>query len=187
MVPFPQNRSWLAAPFVVLLAALFLATTAHADSDSHKQRSMTGVWFTKTPPRWIVLYELGTLAGEVGMRWKLEEDENGLVSGFNICHSPNPEEGALGIGGMCMVGARNGSSVVIAESQMINPDVPTFVFNCTHRRGNKARCLGNGLSVQPPVALNGNMTRVKNPGELDNEIIVIDEIREHCANGSRDA
>ena len=31
------------------------------------------------------------------------------------------------------------------------------------------------------------MTHAKNPGELGNEIIVIDEIREHRANGSRDA
>ena len=188
MVPFPKNRSWLAAPFVVFLAALFLATTAHADSDSHKQRPMTGVWFTKTPPRWIVLYELGTLAGEVGMRWKLEEDENGMISGFNIWYAPNPEEGAPGIGAMCMVGARNGSQVVISEAGIFNatgPLVPSFEFECKRGKGNRARCVGNGFSVQPPVALSGNMKRVKHPGpQTELAGFILAEIRSFCATGA---
>ena len=110
-----------------------------------------------------------------------------MITGFNIWHSPNPQEGPLAIGAMCMVGARNGSSVVISEAGLFNqtgPLVPSFEFECRHGGKNKARCLGNGFSVQPPVALTGNMKRLKNP-EPQSEIegFVIDDIRLRCGSG----
>lgn len=187
----PQNRSWLTALLLVPLAALFLTTAAHADDDDGDRRSMTGVWVTTSPAWWIVRYELGVLAGDVQMRWELDEDENGLISGFNIWHAPNPEEGSLGIGAMCMVGARNGSRVVISESGIFNqetvggPLVPSFEFECRRGWGAKARCVGNGFSSQPPVALTGNMKRLKHPGpETELAGFALAQIREFCATGN---
>ena len=120
---FFLNRTWLTALLIMPLAALFLTTAAYADDDDDdrgNRRSMTGVWVSTAPAWWVVRYELGVLAGDVQMRWELEEDENGLINGFNIWHAPNPEEGVLGIGAMCMVGARNGSHVVISEAGIFN-------------------------------------------------------------------
>ena len=86
-----------------------------------------------------------------------------------------------------MVGARNGSSVVISESGLFNatgPLVPSFEFECRRGRNDKARCLGNGFSVQPPVALSGNMKRLKNPDpQFEFEGFAIDEIRSLCESG----
>ena len=183
-----KNRPRFTALVLVPLAAVFLTTVSQADDDADDdRRSMTGVWVTSAPAWWIVRYELGALSGSVQMRWELEEDENGMISGFNIWHAPNPEEEALGIGAMCMVGARNGSQVVISEAGIFNetgPLVPSFEFECKRGKGQRARCVGNGFSVQPPVALSGNMKRLKRPGpETELAGFLLDEVRSFCATG----
>ena len=183
-----KNRPWLTALVLIPLATAFLTTSSQADDEEEEdRRSMTGVWVTSAPAWWIVRYELGALSGSVQMRWELEEDENGMISGFNIWYAPNPEEGAPGIGAMCMVGARNGSQVVISEAGIFNatgPLVPSFEFECKRGKGNRARCVGNGFSVQPPVALSGNMKRLKHPGpETELGDLVLDEVRSFCATG----
>ncbi|MDG2335028.1 MAG: hypothetical protein P8Q97_12440 [Myxococcota bacterium] len=183
-----SRGSWLTVLFLALLVPLFIAGSAPADDDDRDgKKSMTGVWVSSPPAWWVVRYDGGTFSGDVQMRWELEEDENGMITGFNIWHSPNPQEGPLAIGAMCMVGARNGSSVVISEAGLFNqtgPLVPSFEFECRHGGKNKARCLGNGFSVQPPVALTGNMKRLKNPEpQYEIEGFVIDDIRLRCGSG----
>ncbi len=83
---------------------------------------------------------------------------------------------------MCMVGARDGSRVVITEASVLNRLLPTFEFSCTHRKGRRARCLGSGLSDQPPVALQGKMVRVKNSARRDDDLVdlAIDAVRDFC-------
>ena len=117
------------------------------------------------------------------MRWELEEDANGMISGFNIWYSPSVSGGPGTRGAMCMVGARDGSRVVITESSVQDRLLPTFEFTCTHRKGRHARCLGAGFSDQPPVALRGGMTRVKDPAERDTNLPgwVIGEVRDFCS------
>ena len=93
----------------MVLFATGLAMTASAGPSEAREakRSMTGVWVSNPPASWVVRYEGGTLAGSTLMRWELEEDENGLISGFNIWHSPLLEVGVPQVGAYCMVGARN--------------------------------------------------------------------------------
>ena len=183
-----QKGSWLTVLFLALLVPLFIATSSPADDDDRDgDKSMTGVWVSSPSAWWVVRYAGGTFSGDVQMRWELEEDENGMITGFNIWHSPNPQDGPLAIGAMCMVGARNGSSVVISEAGLFNetgPLVPSFEFECRRGRKDKARCLGNGFSVQPPVALNGNMKRLKNPDpQFELAGFAIDDIRARCGSG----
>ena len=173
----------------MVLFATGLAMTASAGPSEGREakRSMTGVWVSNSPASWVVRYEGGTLAGGTLMRWELEEDENGLISGFNIWHSPLPEVGVPQVGAYCMVGARNGSNVVISEAGLFSEDgplLPTFEFECKRAGRNKARCLGNGFSSQPPVALTGNMRRLRKADpEFEAVGIVIDEVRDFCTNG----
>jgi len=142
---------------------------------------MTGVWYTKAPAGWIVQTEYGVFSGETQMRWELQEDANGLIQGFNIWHSVDAAEG-LGIGAMCMVGAREGARVVITEASVLDRLLPTFEFSCTQRNGRTARCLGAGFSSQAPVALEGKMTKVKNPAARDASLVdaALDAVRDYC-------
>ena len=179
------NRTGLTALLIISLAALFLTTPAYADDHDSDRRSMTGVCVPTAPAWWVVRYELGVLSSDAHMHWELEKDENCLINGFDIWHAPNPEEGVLGIGAMCMVWARNGLCVVISEAGIFNvtgPLTPSFEFNC--RRGNrdKVRCLGTDFSVQPPVALTGNMKRLKHP-ETEIAGFVLAHVRDFCATG----
>ncbi|MDE0896222.1 MAG: hypothetical protein OSB10_06515 [Planctomycetota bacterium] len=81
-----------------------------------------------------------------------------------------------------MVGARNGSRVVITEASVTNRLLPTFEFSRKHRKGNRARCLGAGFSDQPPVALQGKMVRVKNSASRDENLtnLAIGAVRDFC-------
>jgi hypothetical protein len=165
-----------------LIAAIF-CTAASAQADGDSKKSMTGIWFTASPASWIVQTEVGAYSGATRMRWELEEDANGMISGFNIWYSPSVSGGPGTRGAMCMVGARDGSRVVITESSVEDLLLPTFEFTCTHRKGRHARCLGAGFSDQPPVALRGGMTRVKDPAERDTNLPgwVIGEVRDFCS------
>lgn len=168
-------------PSVILaLGILLVGPAAHSDSKD-TEKSMTGVWFTRAPAGWIVQTELGVFTGDTQMRWELDEDDNGLIQGFNIWYSGNSAED-LGVGAMCMVGARDGSRVVITEASVTNRLLPTFEFSCTHRKGSRASCLGAGFSDQPPVALQGKMVRVKNPARRDENLpdLAIGAVRDFC-------
>lgn len=189
MMSLQKKRSWLRVLVAVLILGGFSAESANADRDSHRnERTMTGVWQTKSPAGWVVQSEFGVFTGDTRMRWELEEDGNGLISGFNLWFSPNPSEGRPSVGAMCMVGARNGRNVVITEARIRDRLLPTFEFECTHRRGNDARCVGNGFASQPPVALTGRMRRVKNPDENAGPVpaVLIAGVRAFCSgNGER--
>ena len=144
---------------------------------------MTGIWFTETPASWVVQTEVGAFSGSTKMRWELQENANGTISGFNIWSSPSIS-GGPGVGGAyCMVGAREGSRVVITEASVEDRLLPTFAFTCTHQKGRHARCLGAGFADQPPVALRGRLTRIKNPASRDADLpgVVISEVRDFCS------
>jgi hypothetical protein len=86
--------------------------------------------------------------------------------------------------------AREGSRVVITEAEVGNILIPTFEFTCTHRKGRRARCLGAGFSDQPPVALRGRMTRLKDPTDRESDLAAhyeedINAVRDSCAGGTR--
>ncbi len=175
----------VAVPFV----AGVLAMSAVADRDHRDdEKAMTGVWLTESPAGWVVQSEAGVFRGDTRMRWELEEDENGLISGFNLWFSPSSvSEGRPSVGAMCMVGARNGRNVVITESRIRDRLVPTFEFECGRRRGDRARCVGNGLASQPPVALTGRMMRLENSDEDAGELPValINAVRTFCSVGGQ--
>ena len=167
----------------LIVAIICPAVSAQASDDS--RRSMTGVWFTKAPASWVYQDQAGVFTGSTSMRWELEEDANGMIRGFNIWYAADAVEGPS-VGAMCMVGARGGSRVVITEAEVDNALLPTFEFTCTHRKGRLARCLGNGFSDQPPVALRGRMNRVKDPTDRDSELAEqyaedINAVRAACA------
>ena len=178
----------VAVPFVAgVLAMSAVADRDHRDDRDH-QKTMTGVWRTESPAGWVVQSEAGVFSGDTRMRWELEEDENGLISGFNLWFSASTvSEGGPSVGAMCMVGARNGGNVVITEAQIRDRLVPTFEFECKHRRGDRARCVGNGLASQPPVALTGRMKRLENPDEGAGELPValIEAVRTFCSVGGQ--
>jgi len=166
-----------------------LAMPAMADRDHREdEKTMSGVWRTESPAGWVVQSEAGVFRGDTQMRWELEEDENGLISGFNMWFSPSSVSGGRpSVGAMCMVGARNGRNVVITESRIRDRLVPTFEFECKHRRGDRARCVGNGLASQPPVALTGRMMRLENSDEDAGELPVplINAVRTFCSVGGQ--
>jgi hypothetical protein len=77
--------------------------------------------------------------------------------------------------------------VVITESRIRDRLVPTFEFECKHRRGDRARCVGNGLASQPPVALTGRMMRLEDSDEDAEELPVglINAVRTFCSVGGQ--
>jgi hypothetical protein len=81
-------------------------------------------------------------------------------------------------GTQCIVGARNLRKVVIAESDLDDPTLATFIFSCERKDRNKLRCLGRTLSSLEPIAMQADLVRLKNPGEVLEPIASLD--REHC-------
>jgi hypothetical protein len=183
-----SQSSWMLLVAVPFLTGV-LAMSAVADRDHRDdEKVMTGVWRTKSLAGWVVQTEVGVFRGDTRMRWELEEDENGLISGFNLWLSPSSVSGQLpAVGAMCMVGARKGSNVVITESRIRDRLVPTFEFECKHRKGDRARCVGNGFASQPPVALTGRMTRKEDSDEDAAELPVglINAVRTFCSVGGQ--
>jgi hypothetical protein len=183
-----SQSSWMLLVAVPFFTGV-LAMSAAADRDHRDdEKVMTGVWRTESLAGWVVQTEVGVFRGDTRMRWELEEDENGLISGFNLWLSPSSVSGQLpAIGAMCMVGARKGSNVVITESRIRDRLVPTFEFECKHRKGDRARCVGNGFASQPPVALTGRMTRKEDSDEDAAELPVglINAVRTFCSVGGQ--
>ena len=123
------------------------------------------------------------------MRWELEEDENGLITGYNSYFSADDEGGSRSRGTLCMVGARIRNRVVLEEAYAVYNGAPTpelstipiFVFDCEASGRKKIRCLGHGLSNIQPTALKATLVRSKRAGEL---FPVPEVAREICQPGS---
>ena len=88
---FRSLRAAVPHLLVLSLSLSLLALPAFADSDSdedEKKKTMTGVWVTRPAAPFVYQdpdgFELGVAAPvkEITlMRWELEEDENGLITG----------------------------------------------------------------------------------------------------------
>ena len=181
-MPFHPARS-LSPALALLLFFLLpsMAAPVHADSDSDEKKTMTGVWLTRPAAPFVYQdpdgFEPGVAAPvkEITlMRWELEEDENGLITGYNTYFSMDDQGGRQSRGTLCMVGARQGSKVLLSEAYAVYggypvPDLSTltiFRFSCERRGGNKLKCLGDGLSSIPPTVLKAVLVRAKQPGDL---------------------
>ncbi len=175
---------------------LLMAAPVSASSDSHKKKTMTGVWLTKPAAPFVYQDPDGFQPGVAApvkeatlMRWKLEEDENGLITGYNTYYSMDNQGGSQSRGTLCMVGARQGSKVLLSEAYAVYdgypvPDQSTltiFRFNCERRGGNKLKCLGDGLSSIPPTVLKAVLVRSKREGDV---IPVPDAARAICQPGA---
>jgi hypothetical protein len=180
----------------LLFSLIFVAMPATADSDSRVKKTMTGVWLTRPAAPFVYQdpdgFDLGVAAPvkEVTlMRWELEEDENGLITGYNTYYSMDDQGGSQSRGTLCMVGARQGSKVLLSEAYAIfngHPvpelsTVTTFRFNCERRGGNKLKCLGDGLASIPPTVLKAALVRSDRLGDV---IAVPEAAREICQPGS---
>lgn len=186
-------RSWLPLfrHFLVLLVVLGIAAPVptSADSDSDDSRSMTGVWLTRPASRFVLQDVGGAVPEATLMRWELEEDENGLITGYNSYFSGDDEGSSRSRGTLCMVGARIGNRVVLEEAYAIYNGVPApelstipiFVFDCHTGGRKKIRCLGHGLSNIQPTALKATLARSRRAGEL---FPVPEAAREICQPGS---
>ena len=169
----------------LLLIAAIGFTAGCGQANGNSDESMTGVWFTQAPASWIVETQVGAFSGSTQMRWELEENSNGTISGFNPWHSPSTSGGPGTGGAYCMLGAREGSRLVITEASVEDRLKGTFSFTCTQLDRLNLRCLGAGFADQPPIALRGQLTREEEPASNDAEIPseVISEVRDFC-NGS---
>lgn len=180
--------------FSLLLMAA--PVSASSDSDNKKKKTMTGVWLTKPAAPFVYQDPDGFQPGVAApvkeatlMRWKLEEDENGLITGYNTYYSMDDQGGSQSRGTLCMVGARQGSKVLLSEAYAVYegypvPDQSTltiFRFNCERRGGNKLKCLGDGLSSIPPTVLKAVLVRSKREGDV---IPVPDAARAICQPGA---
>ena len=172
--------------FVVL--GLGASVSASADSDSRDRRSMTGVWLTRPASQFMLQDVGGPVPEATVMRWELEEDENGLITGYNSYFSADDEGGSPSRGTLCMVGARIRNRVVLEEAYAIYkgtpfPEfsaIPIFVFDCEVGGHKKIRCLGHGLSNIRPTALKATLVRSQHAGE---QFPVSEAAREICQPG----
>ena len=112
------------------------------------------------------------------MRWELSEDANGLIVGVNINATTSPDLPVPAPGAQCIVGARNLRKGVIAESDLDEPTLGTFIFSCDLNGRNKLRCLGHALSSLEPITMQANLVRLKNPGGVLEPIANL--ARERC-------
>ena len=178
--------------FPLLLPLILAAVPATADSDSREKKTMTGVWLTRPAAPFVYQDPDGFGPGVVApvkevtlMRWELEEDEDGLITGYNTYYSMDDQGGSQSRGTLCMVGARQGSKVLLSEAYAIYNGTPvpelstvtTFRFSCDRRGGKKLRCLGDGLATIPPTVLKAVLVRSDRLGDV---IRVPEEAREIC-------
>ena len=193
---FFQSPRFISPSLALLLFLFLMAAPVSASSDSHKKKTMTGVWLTKPAAPFVYQDPDGFESGVAApvkeatlMRWKLEEDENGLITGYNTYYSMDDQGGSQSRGTLCMVGARQGSKVLLSEAYAVYdgypvPDQSTltiFRFNCERRGGNKLKCLGDGLSSIPPTVLKAVLVRSKREGDV---IPVPDAARAICQPGA---
>ena len=187
-----QINRW---PFVLFLVFGF-AAAAPALASANSGKSTTGTWVTRPAAPFVYVdpdgYATGVAAPLIEvtfMRWELTEDEDGLILGYNTYFSTDSEEENTPRGTLCMVGARQGRSIVFSEAYAIyNGDpvpesstVPIFQFSCEQKGKKKLHCLGSGLSTLQPTALRAVLERVKHPEDLPP---VPEAAREICQPGS---
>ena len=145
---FRSLRAAVPHLLVLSLSLSLLALPAFADSDSDEdetKKTMTGVWITRPAAPFVYQdpdgFELGVAAPvkEITlMRWELEEDENGLITGYNTYYSMDDQGGSQSRGTLCMVGARQGSKVLLSEAYAVYdgypvPELSTLtIFNKSH-------------------------------------------------------
>ena len=174
----PAKRPYALSALVDL--SLLLAVPIHADSDSRPRRGrlMTGVWVTEGQSPFVIRLGDGPHVGFTAMRWELSEDANGLIVGVNINATTSPDLPVPAPGAQCIVGARNLRKVVIAESDLDEPTLGTFIFSCDLKGRNKLRCLGHALSSLEPITMQANLVRLKNPGGVLEPIANL--ARERC-------
>lgn len=179
-------RSRLRFPgyFLCLLIALGIAAIPDT-ADAGDRRSMTGVWLTRPASQFVLQDTEGPVPEITVMRWELEEDENGLITGYNSYISIDDSGESRSSGTLCMVGARIGNRVVLEEAYAVldgvpQPDLsthPIFVFDCEARGRKKIHCLGHGLSTIQPTALKATLVRSRYAGD---PFPVPDAAREIC-------
>jgi hypothetical protein len=196
---FRSLRSAVPHLLVLSLSFSLLALPAFADSDSDEdetKKTMTGVWITRPAAPFVYQdpdgFEPGVAAPvkEITlMRWELEEDEHGLITGYNTYYSMDDQGGSQSRGTLCMVGARQGSKVLLSEAYAVYggfpvPELSTttiFRFDCEKRGRNKLKCIGDGLSSIPPTVLKAVLVRSKRAGDV---IPVPEAAREICQPGA---
>ena len=191
-----RSRTQIKGWPLVLILAFGLAATAPALANANSRKAMTGTWVTKPAAPFVYIDPDGYAPGvpapliEVTlMRWELTEDEDGLILGYNTYYSQDNEGENRSRGTLCMVGARQGRSIVFSEAYAIYdgdpvPEfstVPIFQFSCERKGRKKLHCLGSGLSNLQPTALRAVLERVKNPEDLPP---VPEAAREICQPGS---
>ena len=148
--------------FLVLISLCLAPLNALADDDHDRaKRTTTGLWVTQSAAPLVLQSIDGPVVSLTNMAWTLIEDENGLITGFNSALTTDERGNDAEASALCMVGARNGSRVVISEAHVAAPTIPIFLFNCEQRKNKKLRCLGNGLADIEPVALQGTLVRQK--------------------------
>ena len=149
-------------PFLLLMSVCLVPLNAWADDDHDRaKRTTTGRWVTQSAAPLVLQSIDGPVVSLTNMAWTLIEDENGLITGFNSALTTDERGNDAEVSALCMVGARNGSRVVISEAHVAAPTIPIFLFNCEQRKNKKLRCLGNGLADIEPVALQGTLVRQK--------------------------
>ena len=195
--PFRWLVALVALLAVVLAAPASAGSDSDSDSDSDDRRSMTGTWVTPTPAPFVLQDPNGFAPGIPGplkestfMRWELEQDENGLIIGYNTYYSEDEAGGNVSRGTLCMVGAQTGSRVIFSEAFAVYFGIPLpaesttaiFVFDCEQDGKNEMSCIGNGLSNIQPTALQARLVR---PKRLPDGVPPVPEAaREICQPGS---
>lgn len=177
---------------VFLVLALSLLSTlaipvisladSDSDSDSDSERrgrdSVTGVWFTKRPSPFIIQLEEGPVREKTDMRWELVEDADGLVTGYNTYAAVDDQGQSPSAGVNCMVGARNGSRIILSEAPSINPTFAYFSFGCELDGSDELRCLGDGNANLEPIALQAVLERVSD--SVGDSPFVPELVRSRC-------
>ena len=185
----PRSSLPLFRSLFVFLLAIWVLAPVVGNAGSNDRRSLTGVWVTKPASRFVLQDVGGPVRESTIMRWELEEDEDGFITGYNSYFSTDDDRESPSRGTLCMVGARIGNRVVLEEAYAIFngepvPDlsaIPIFVFDCETGGRKKMRCLGHGLSNIQPNGLKATMVRSRRAGE---RFPVPEAAREICQPGS---
>lgn len=149
----------LAVSLSVMSVFLGVAVTGHAGD--RRGRTLSGVWETVTPSVFIEQTTVSeSTKSATFMRWTLEEDRAGLVSGRNDYTAYDEDGEITSVGTQAMAGARMGSRFALSEADVEAPAVTDFTFQCRFWGHRKIVCLGTSTAVLPPIALKAVLKRV---------------------------
>ena len=115
----PRSSLPLFRSLFVFLLAIWVLAPVVGNAGSNDRRSLTGVWVTKPASRFVLQDVGGPVRESTIMRWELEEDEDGLITGYNSYFSTDDDRESPSRGTLCMVGARIGNRVVLEEAYAI--------------------------------------------------------------------